>query len=246
MTRSAPIRGVRRLGTLLIGAALLAGCQGQRFEEPPIHLIPNMDYQQKFEAQERNDFFSDGRAMRPPVEGTVARGHLKDNAHLHRGRGLDGRLVDSVPNGMKVNAALLERGQERYDIYCAPCHDRAGTGHGPATRRGGGFQVQPPTYHQARLQAMPLGYLYDVATNGKGTMLGYAAQIPVEDRWAIAVWVRTLQVHGKAKKWNETTDLTAVAAADSGKSGTKEADKKSGQSGKPAKAGSGEGDKSNG
>ena len=213
MTRPAPLPMARLVGALVLGASLLTACQGQRFESPPVHLIANMDFQQKYEAQERSDFFEDGRAMRPPVEGTVARGYLKDNAHLHRGRGLDGRLVDALPNGVKVDAGLLERGRERYDIYCAPCHDRAGTGHGPATRRGGGFQVQPPTYHQPRLQAMPLGYLYDVATNGKGTMLGYASQIPVEDRWAIAVWVRALQVHGKSKKWNETTDLGAVAAA---------------------------------
>ena len=130
-----------------------------------------------------------------------------------------GALAEAIPNDERIvtiedSAELLARGQERYDIYCAPCHDRAGTGHGIATTRGGGFQVQPASLHQDRLRAMPLGYFYDVVTNGKGTMLPYAAQIPTEDRWAISAWVRTLQAHGKAKGWDENTGMTTVASAE--------------------------------
>ena len=146
--------------------------------------------------------FADGRAMRAPVEGTVARGQLKDDDLLWRGRDFDGRLADKLPESIELDAELLERGRERYDIYCSPCHDKTGQGKGPATLRGGGFKVAPANLHQERLLPMPLGYFYEVITNGKmPNMLPYAAQIPVEDRWAIAVWVRTLQTHGKDKGW---------------------------------------------
>lgn len=193
--------------------ALATACQGSPFVDPPIHIIPNMDYQQYYEAQERSEFFADGRTMREPVEGTVARGHLKADDHLWRGRGLDGRLVDELPPTIEYGPELLERGEERYHIYCSPCHDEVGTGHGVVTTRGGGFQVQPANLHAERLKPMPLGHFYDVITNGKGTMLPYAAQIPVEDRWAIAVWVRTLQIHGENKGYDDQTTMTQVAAA---------------------------------
>jgi mono/diheme cytochrome c family protein len=199
--------------TLLAASVLtLAACQGTRSESAPIHLNPNMDFQDKYEAQERNDHYADGRAMRPPVEGTVARGLLKDDDHLWRGRGIDGRLVDALPGQLELNEDLLERGEARFNIFCAPCHDESGRGQGVVTKRGGRFQVQPASFHQARLRAMPLGYLYKVIAEGQGTMLSYAAQIPVEDRWAIAVWARALQKHGEAKGWDDDT-VTQVAAA---------------------------------
>jgi len=184
----------------------MAGCQGNRSDLPPVHLIHNMDFQARFDAQEENSFFQaidcanalnhdcKGRAMRPPVPGTVAVGQLKDDDELHRGRGADGRLFDRLPASITLGPELLDRGQQRYDIYCQPCHDQTGSGHGIATLRGGGFKVAPANLHDPRLRAMPLAYFYDVITNGKGTMLPYAAQIPVHDRWAIAAWVRTLQV----------------------------------------------------
>jgi len=193
----------------LVGLAAvlgLAACQGNRSDLPPVHLLQNMDFQARFDAQEQNDFFKDvdcaaalnhgcvGRAMRPPVPGTVAVGQLKDDDELHRGRGPDGRLLDRLPASMALSGELLARGEERYNIYCQPCHDQVGGGNGIATRRGGGFSVAPANLHDPRLRAMPLAYFYDVVANGKGTMLPYAAQIPVEDRWAIAAWVRTLQV----------------------------------------------------
>ena len=194
-------------------AGTLTGCWGNRSEKPPVHIIWNMDFQEKWDPQEKAEFFADNRASRPEVEGTVARGFLKDDDLLWRGRDLDGRFADRLPDGMKLDAELLERGEERYNIYCAPCHDQTGRGQGPVTLRGGGFKVAPANLHQERLVPMPLGYFYDVITNGKmPNMYPYAAQIPVEDRWAIAAWVRALQIHGKGKGW----DGAAVAADASG------------------------------
>jgi mono/diheme cytochrome c family protein len=118
---------------------------------------------------------------------------LCDDDELHRGRGADGRLFDRLPSSITLGPELLDRGQQRYNIYCQPCHDTTGSGKGIATLRGGGFKVAPANLHDPRLRAMPLAYFYDVITNGKGTMLPYAAQIPVQDRWAISAWVRTLQ-----------------------------------------------------
>ncbi|MEM7157785.1 MAG: cytochrome c [Myxococcota bacterium] len=186
--------------TWAAAAALLTltvmGCRGNTSDQPPVHLQQNMDFQEKGEAQERNDFFADGRVMRLPVEGTVAMGQLREDDHMWRGRLPNGQLADALPSGIKLNAALLDRGEERYNIYCQPCHGTTGHGNGPATRRGGGFAVKPANFHQQKFQPVPLGYLYDVATRGKGSMKGYKSQIPVEDRWAIAAWVRTLQIAG--------------------------------------------------
>ena len=196
-------------------SGLLTGCWGNRSEHPPVHIVWNMDFQDKWDPQEKVEFFADGRAMRAPVEGTVARGQLKDDDLLYRGRGFDGRLSDQLPESIKLDAQLLERGRERYDIYCAPCHDESGQGHGMATKRGGGFKVAPANLHQERLMPMPLGYFYEVITNGKmPNMLPYAAQIPVRDRWAIAVWVRALQIHGKDKGWAGAPVTAAVTPSD--------------------------------
>ncbi|PRP98312.1 hypothetical protein ENSA5_30450 [Enhygromyxa salina] len=195
---------------LVVLAGSLTGCWGNRSEEPPVHIIWNMDFQARWDAQEKTDMFEDGRIMRAPVEGTVARGFLKEDDLLWRGRGFDGRLADELPASIELDAELLERGRERYDIYCSPCHDHSGRGQGPTTLRGGGFKVAPANLHQERLLPMPLGYFYEIITEGKmPNMLPYAAQIPVEDRWAIAVWVRALQIYGKDKDW-----AGAVVAAD--------------------------------
>jgi mono/diheme cytochrome c family protein len=185
--------------TLLALSALAAlGCRGNRSEDPPVHLQQNMDFQEKGEAQERSEFFEDGRVMRLPVEGTVAVGQLRDDDHLWRGRTPAGDLADALPDGVDFDEALLARGEQRYNIYCQPCHGALGYGDGPVTRRGGGFAVRPANFHAKKYEPAPLGYLFHVASEGFGTMLGYKSQVPVRDRWAIAAWVRTLQVSQRA------------------------------------------------
>lgn len=190
---------------LALTVALSACTQGATSELPPIHLLQNMDFQQKFEAQESSKFFKDGRAMRLPVPGTVMHDPKRGDDHRDKGRDpRSGRLVDSLPAGMNLDDALLARGRERYNIYCSPCHGESGKGNGIVTQRGAGLAVPPPNFNEARLTAMPLGHFYDVITNGVGkapnqNMLSYAAQIPVDDRWAIAAWVRALQVYPRMK-----------------------------------------------
>jgi mono/diheme cytochrome c family protein len=198
-----------RLLVVLVAASLLAGCRGNRSEEPPVHLNQNMDFQARGDAQERNDFFADGRWMREPPAGTVpARSVLADDGerflkaddHLYRGIALDGTFVDALPPSMELDETLLDRGRERYDIYCAPCHGTAGHGDGMATRRGGGMSVQPVSFHRKDLQAAPLGYFFHVISKGKGEMQPYASQIQsYEDRWAIAAWTRVLQISHRAE-----------------------------------------------
>lgn len=203
----------QQLPVLVLAAlGLVAGCWGNPSSEPPIHLQQNMDFQERGDAQERNDFFADHRYMRKPPEGTVAVGHLKADDHLYRGIGLDGRISDALPNPLTLDRALLDRGQARFDIYCAPCHGLTGHGDGQATRRGGGFAVEPVNLHARKLQPAPLGYFYRVATFGKGQMRSYAAQIPTEDRWAIAAYVRVLQVSHRASESDIPADALGQTA----------------------------------
>lgn len=127
-------------------------------------------------------FFADGRSERPIIENTVARGSLADDA-LNISK-------DSNAFPLPLTQELLERGQERYKIFCTPCHGLQGDGNGMVAMRG---MKHPPTYHQDRLRQIPNGYIYDVITNGFGAMQGYSAQVPPADRWAIIAYVRALQ-----------------------------------------------------
>ena len=176
-------------------AVALGGCRGMTSEAPPIHPNLNMDYVQRFEAQEPNPFFADGAAMREPVPGTVARGRLKtaENAPFHYGRTADGAYVADIP--VEVTPELVVRGQNRYDIYCTPCHGQAGDGRGiVAVGNGGlGYGFQVPSYHTETLRARPDGYVYDVIQNGVNTMPSYGHEIPPSDRWAIVAYIRALQ-----------------------------------------------------
>ena len=168
----------------------IAGCRGSISQEPPVHVVLNMDFQERFEAQERNAFFADGRAMRPLVPGTIARGHLNDDRRLAYGKEEDGSFVRSIP--VTITADLLARGRERYDIYCAPCHGKAGDGQGIISTGNYGM-VPAPTYHDDRLRGVEDGYLFDVITNGIRTMPGYGYQVAGQDRWAIVSYIRALQ-----------------------------------------------------
>jgi len=170
-------------------AFLLAGCQGTISQKEPIHINPNMDQQERFEAQEANPFFADGRAMRLPVNGTVARGFLKDDDAYWTGKTASGSWTD-IP--VPVTMELLERGRDRYDIYCSVCHGLSGDGKGIIMTGGYGF-VPAPTYHSDYLRAQPDGYFYDVLKNGVRSMAGYGSQVPVQDRWAIVAYARALQ-----------------------------------------------------
>jgi hypothetical protein len=146
-----------------------------------------MHDQPRFEPLEPSDFFEDNRSARPYVRGTVARGGLRQDEHLYRGR-VGGELADTIP--FSVTRQTLERGRERFDIFCAPCHGRLGTGQGVIVQRG--FRP-PPSFHEDRLREMPVGHFFDVITNGFGTMKDYASRVPVEDRWAISAYIRALQ-----------------------------------------------------
>jgi mono/diheme cytochrome c family protein len=153
----------------------------------------DMQNQPKYIPLRPSDFFADGRSERPLVEGTVARGHLEDDTAYFTGKGPDGKPVDTFP--FAVTKEVIERGQDRFNIYCAPCHDRLGNGDGMVVRRG---YRKPPSYHIDRLRQVPNGYIYDVITNGFGAMPDYSAQIPAADRWAIVAYVRALQLSQNA------------------------------------------------
>jgi len=149
--------------------------------------------QPRYKPLGKSDFFADNRQARPPVEGTVARGMLRADSRLYAGK--EGNALVSV-FPLPVTRPLLERGRQRYNIFCAPCHDRTGAGNGMVVQRG---YRQPPSFHIDRLREQPVGHFFDVITNGLGAMPDYAAQISVEDRWAIVAYVRALQLSQGAR-----------------------------------------------
>ncbi|MEX2584875.1 MAG: c-type cytochrome [Balneolaceae bacterium] len=175
---------------VLLASMMLASCRGQISEKPPVHPQQNMDFQNRFEAQEENPFFEDGRAMRAPVEGTVARGQLREDHELYEGVDENGDFVEQIP--VELTEELLFRGKNRYDIYCAVCHGGAGDGQGIIMAGGYGY-VPAPSFHQDRIREMPDGEIYSAIYNGVRTMPSYATQIKPEDRWAIVSYVRALQ-----------------------------------------------------
>lgn len=156
---------------------LAGGCQLQQ----------DMAHQPKSRPLSPSTFFDDGRSERPILENTVARGSIVD----------DDLFVPKESNAfpLPLTPQLLKRGQERYKIFCTPCHGVQGDGNGMVSMRG---MKHPPTFHQDRLRQVPNGYIYDVIANGFGGMLGYSAQIPPSDRWAIIAYVRALQLSRNA------------------------------------------------
>jgi mono/diheme cytochrome c family protein len=172
----ANLRKILGLGLLLI----LAGCRQEMYDQSRVRPLS------------QSDFYSDLRTARPQVEGTVARGQLHDDTYFYTGK-IGANPGDYMP--FPVTDKVLARGQERFDIYCAPCHSRLGDGNGMVPQRG---YKHPPTYHQDRLRKAPLGYFFDVMTNGFGAMPDYAAQIPLQDRWCIVAYIRALQLSQNA------------------------------------------------
>jgi mono/diheme cytochrome c family protein len=164
------------------------GCRGQISDQPPLFIKHGMEYQPRLNAYEGNDFFADGRNMRTPPAGTVARGLLKEDDNYWRGGPDTGAPVDKIP--FTVTPELMERGQERYKIYCTPCHGQTGIGNGVVVQKG---YLPPPNFSDPRLLEVGDGYLYRAISNGIRNMPSYGKQIPEADRWAIVAYVRALQ-----------------------------------------------------
>lgn len=194
---------------LLLSAALVAsafGCRGQTSHDPPITPLRNMHFQQRYNAQARSAFFGDGRTMRQPPFGTVARGSIIEDDRVALGRELTndayvGRVPETVVQEFGGAEAMVHRGQERFGIYCTPCHGRAGDGQGMVflrTRVTGYIYPQPTNLMEERVRHLPDGQLFATISNGKTNMPSYAAQIPVRDRWAIVSYVRALQLSQSA------------------------------------------------
>jgi hypothetical protein len=177
-------RLTRCVAGVLLGfmALFLSACRQDMHDQP------------KFIPLRMSDFFADKRSARPIVEGTVARGQLKEDTYFYTGK--NGTEVgDMMP--FPVTADVLARGQQRYNIYCSPCHSELGDGRGMIVQRG---LRPPPSYHTDRLRKAPIGHFFDVITNGFGAMPDYATQIPVADRWAISAYIRALQLSQNAQQ----------------------------------------------
>jgi mono/diheme cytochrome c family protein len=178
----------------LVPFALIARSRASTSARPHIQLIQDMAKQPKVKTQTANPLFADGRGMRPPVAGTVARGELEEDGSYWTGRDAGG-WVTAFP--VAVTERLMQRGQERYDIFCAPCHGLAGYGDGPVAKRADALQegtwTPPSSYHTDLVRGRPVGHLFNTITNGIRNMPAYASQIPVSDRWAIVLYVGALQ-----------------------------------------------------
>ncbi|MEO6195940.1 MAG: cytochrome c [Thermoanaerobaculia bacterium] len=181
---------MRRLLLALVLLALSGCARGCTSSRPPIHVNPNMFNQPRYEPQAASAFFYNGAAMRPPVPGTVARGELRDHGPYWTGKEAGGAFVTTVP--LPADDAVRERGKQRFEIYCAACHDKGGDGKGILFERG---KVPTPSFHTDKLLQMPDGQIFDTITNGTGLMPAYRYPIPVRDRWAIIVHLRALQAH---------------------------------------------------
>lgn len=196
------------LGLFIVLIVSIAGFRGQKGTNPPIEIFPDMDHQPKVKSQVPSEFFADNRGNRQPVAGTVPLGYemplSKENPFPDEGKyrtvrysaGTDyfntGRMGANWGTGipLPVTAELMQRGHERYTIYCAVCHGASGAGNGVAGQYG---LVAIASFHQDRLRQMSDGEIYNTITRGKNTMLGYGEKIPVDDRWAIIAYVRALQ-----------------------------------------------------
>ena len=171
------VRTHLRWGAVLLALAASVACRRDMQDQP------------KYIPLRPSSFFEDGRSERPLVEGTVPRGHLDDDTAYYTGKGPDGKFLDTFP--FPVTRQAIERGRDRFTIYCTPCHGQLGFGDGKVVRRG--FK-HPPSYHSDRLRKVENGYIFDVITNGFGAMPDYSAQVAPADRWAIVSYIRALQL----------------------------------------------------
>ena len=175
------------------------GFRGLRSTRPPIEVFPDMDHQAKYKPQAGSKFFADGRADRPLPAGTVPFGrdarqadpaYLRADDFRYEGKLADGSFGRGFPAQIEVNRELIERGQGRYQIYCAPCHGALGDGNGITKSYG---MLTTPTYHDDRLRGMAEGEIYNIIAHGKNTMMAYADKLAPDDRWAVVAYVRALQ-----------------------------------------------------
>ena len=162
--------------------------QGRPSDKPPIHINPNMDQTERFNPQSENDFFANRSSMRMPVEGTVARGELREDTAFYFGVDASGDTLTTIP--ITVNMDVVKRGQERYNIYCTPCHGSVGDGKGIVVSKG---YIPPTDFHTDLVRGYKDGHIYSVISNGIRNMPAYAHQISPKDRWAIVAYVRALQ-----------------------------------------------------
>jgi len=187
----------------LVPLALISRARNTPQRMPRINLIPDMDYQPRYLPQTANAMFLDGRAMRPPVSGTVPRGQLQEDDHFYRGRVSDDWAA-AIPDEARAGAGtwedLVARGQDRFNIYCAPCHGRSGNGEGAVALRALTLQDQglakwtpPSSLHTDVVRERPAGHLYNTIANGIRNMPGYGSQIDTADRWAVVAYMRALQ-----------------------------------------------------
>lgn len=180
---------IKIAGLVAIGVGFSA-CKGQVSDQTPVHPNMNMDQMTRFEAQEENPFFEDGRSMREPVPGTVARGLAKLDTEYYAGVDSEGNYI--AENPVDLTRSFLYRGKERYEVFCTPCHGMAGEGNGIIMEGNYGY-VPAPSFHDPRVRQMPDGEIYSAIYNGVRTMPPYRSQIKVEDRWAIVAYIRALQ-----------------------------------------------------
>jgi len=173
----------------LIPLAIAAKARSSHSDSPHIHIFPDMDFQPKFKADTASDIFGDGRANRGHIAGTIARGSLNADDTFYRGIE-NGQWTLGFPKQLEISEQLVRRGQNRFNIYCSPCHDRTGGGKGIVIGYG---LVPPPSFHDDKVLAFADGYIMNVITNGVRTMPSYGAQIPPDDRWAIIAYLRTLE-----------------------------------------------------
>ena len=214
-----------KLPRILVYSLLVAGClalippvvfarmRATPSPNRPIHIFWDMDFQPKFKTQVANPLFADGRAMRAPVQGTVGRGEAYADAHMYEGV-VDGQWATTLPAAVKMDAATLARGQQRFDIYCSACHGYAGYGDGAVNQRAmelvsnatgpvnGTQWVAAKSLHDETTRNQPVGQLFNTITHGIRNMAGYGAQIQTEDRWAIAAYVKALQLSQDAGSAN--------------------------------------------
>jgi len=169
-----------KLVALIVLAATVGGCRQDMHDAP------------RYEPLEASTFFADGRSSRTLVANTVPRGQLHEDRHLYEGI-VDGKPAETFP--FPITEEVMRRGQERYTVFCTPCHGRTGEGNGMIVERG--FR-KPPSYLEDRLRNAPAGYFFDVMSHGFGAMQDYASQLPVADRWAIAAYIRALQYSQRA------------------------------------------------